>query len=31
METESKCQVSNVSFKDLTAAFANAAEGKGTH
>lgn len=29
METESKCQVSNVSFKNLTAAFANAAEGQG--
>lgn len=29
METESKCQVSNVSFKNLTAAFGNAAEGQG--
>lgn len=29
MERESKCQVSNVSFKNLTAAFGNTAEGQG--
>lgn len=29
VERESKCQVSKVSFKNLTAAFVNAAEGQG--